>query len=117
MFCYSFHPAGLALPSKYKTPRSTVSIDCDPFSAVRSLRVSFPLVSCTIFLLISVSPCQGASNPQSDFEHELEIELSSAEVRRQGDLALLGDPKNQYEELVKGFIDNIRVLARAVPSH
>lgn len=26
-----------------------------------------------------------------------------------------GDPKNQYEVLVKGFVDNIRVLARAVP--
>ncbi|KAL1881017.1 hypothetical protein Plec18167_003558 [Paecilomyces lecythidis] len=52
---------------------------------------------------------------KSDFEHELEIEISSAEVRRQGDLALAGDPKNQYEDLVKGFVDNIRVLARAVP--
>ncbi|EEH46994.1 uncharacterized protein PADG_03092 [Paracoccidioides brasiliensis Pb18] len=56
-----------------------------------------------------------ANNPQSDFEHELEIEISSAEIRRQGDLALAGDPKNQYEELIKGFVDNIRVLARAVP--
>ncbi|OJD11974.1 hypothetical protein AJ78_07357 [Emergomyces pasteurianus Ep9510] len=55
------------------------------------------------------------NHPQSDFEHELEIEISSAEVRRQGDLALAGDPKNQYEELIKGFVDNIRVLARAVP--
>ncbi|WEW59223.1 hypothetical protein PRK78_004692 [Emydomyces testavorans] len=54
-------------------------------------------------------------NPQTDFEHELEIEISSAEVRRQGDLALAGDPSNQYEELIKGFVDNIRVLARAVP--
>ncbi|KAJ9201115.1 hypothetical protein DTO021D3_9005 [Paecilomyces variotii] len=52
---------------------------------------------------------------KSDFEHELEIEISSAEVRRQGDLALAGDPKNQYEDLIKGFVDNIRVLARAVP--
>lgn len=26
-----------------------------------------------------------------------------------------GDPGNQYEDLVKGFMDNIRVLARAVP--
>ncbi|KAK2761354.1 mRNA-capping enzyme subunit beta [Arachnomyces sp. PD_36] len=52
---------------------------------------------------------------KSDFEHELEIEISSAEVRRQGDLALAGDSKNQYEELVKGFVDNVRVLARAVP--
>ncbi|EEH07083.1 conserved hypothetical protein [Histoplasma capsulatum G186AR] len=56
-----------------------------------------------------------SNNSQSEFEHELEIEISSAEVRRQGDLALAGDPKNQYEELIKGFVDNIRVLTRAVP--
>lgn len=28
---------------------------------------------------------------------------------------MAGDPQNQYEDLVKGFVDNIRVLARAVP--
>jgi hypothetical protein len=27
-----------------------------------------------------------------------------------------GDPKNQYEDLVKGLLDNIRLLARAVPA-
>lgn len=52
---------------------------------------------------------------KSDFEHELEIEVSAAEIRRQGQLAMAGDPKNQYEDLIKGFVDNIRVLARAVP--
>ncbi|KAF7122453.1 hypothetical protein CNMCM5793_000478 [Aspergillus hiratsukae] len=57
------------------------------------------------------------SEPPSkgDFEHELEIEASAAEIRRQGQLAMAGDPSNQYEDLVKGFVDNIRVLARAVP--
>ncbi|KAJ5812027.1 hypothetical protein N7474_008328 [Penicillium riverlandense] len=52
---------------------------------------------------------------KNDFEHELEIEASAAEIRRQGNLAMEGNPNNQYEELVKGFVDNIRVLARAVP--
>ncbi|PYH93531.1 mRNA triphosphatase CET1 [Aspergillus ellipticus CBS 707.79] len=52
---------------------------------------------------------------KGEFEHELEIEISAAEVRRQGQMAMTGDPKNQYEELVKGFVDNVRVLARAVP--
>ncbi|KAJ5142819.1 uncharacterized protein N7515_001606 [Penicillium bovifimosum] len=51
-----------------------------------------------------------------EFEHELEVEVSAAEIRRQGQLAMTGDPKNQYEDLVKGFVDNIRLLARAVPS-
>ncbi|PLB54611.1 mRNA triphosphatase CET1 [Aspergillus steynii IBT 23096] len=52
---------------------------------------------------------------KGEFEHELEIECSAAEIRRQGQLAMSGDPSNQYEDLVKGFVDNIRVLARAVP--
>ncbi|KAL3473451.1 CYTH-like domain-containing protein [Aspergillus californicus] len=52
---------------------------------------------------------------KGEFEHELEIEVSAAEVRRQGQLAMSGDPMNQYEDLVKGLLDNIRVLARAVP--
>lgn len=28
---------------------------------------------------------------------------------------MAGDPENQYEDLIKGFVDNIRVLARTVP--
>ncbi|OJJ71185.1 hypothetical protein ASPBRDRAFT_127188 [Aspergillus brasiliensis CBS 101740] len=52
---------------------------------------------------------------KGEFEHELEVEISAAEVRRQGQMAMTGDPKNQYEELIKGFVDNVRVLARAVP--
>jgi hypothetical protein len=53
---------------------------------------------------------------KGDFDHELEIEVSAAEIRRQGQLAMSGDPKNQYEDLVKGLLDNIRLLARAVPA-
>lgn len=52
---------------------------------------------------------------KNEFDHELEVEVSAEEIRRQGQLAMSGDPKNQYEDLVKGFVDNIRVLARAVP--
>ncbi|KAI9931019.1 mRNA-capping enzyme subunit beta [Aspergillus wentii] len=55
------------------------------------------------------------SEIKGDFEHELEVEVSAAEIRRQGQLAMTGDPKNQYEDLVKGFVDNIRILARTVP--
>ncbi|KAL1966429.1 hypothetical protein VTN77DRAFT_4571 [Rasamsonia byssochlamydoides] len=66
---------------------------------------------------IDLTQVATTENPsKSDFEHELEVEVSAAEVRRQGDLALAGDPKNQYEDLIKGFIDNVRVLARAVPA-
>ncbi|KAL4885560.1 CYTH-like domain-containing protein [Aspergillus karnatakaensis] len=52
---------------------------------------------------------------KGEFEHELEVEVSAAEIRRQGQLAMSGDPSNQYEDLVKGLLDNIRILARAVP--
>jgi hypothetical protein len=52
----------------------------------------------------------------ADFDHELEVELSAAEVRRQGELAMEGNERNQYEDLIKGFVDNVRCLARAVPS-
>ena len=44
-------------------------------------------------------------------EHELEIEVSSAEVRKQGLLLRNGLP-NDYEQLIKGFVDNVRLLAR-----
>ncbi|KAI5298068.1 mRNA-capping enzyme subunit beta [Ascosphaera atra] len=49
-----------------------------------------------------------------NFEHELEIEISTAEVRRQGELAA-ANSANQYEELIKGFVDNVRILVRNVP--
>ena len=48
---------------------------------------------------------------KADKVHELEIEVSSAEVRRQGLLVQKGEI-NQYEDLIKGFVDNVRVLAR-----
>lgn len=55
-----------------------------------------------------------SSASKADMDHELEIELSAAELRRQVELILSGEP-NRYEELVRGFVDNVRTLARAVP--
>lgn len=46
-------------------------------------------------------------------EHELEIEVSAAKVREQGRLAKEGQI-TQYEDLVKGFVDNVRTLARVI---
>ena len=45
-------------------------------------------------------------------EHELEVEVSSAEIRKQGQMAMGGEG-NRYEEVVKAFVDNVRVLARS----
>lgn len=47
-------------------------------------------------------------------EHELELELSGAAVMDQGQKAAAGQA-HKYPQLVEGFINNIRVLARAVP--
>jgi hypothetical protein len=46
-------------------------------------------------------------------EHELEIELATSVLRDHGLRAAAGQP-NEYLALVEGFIDNVRVLARAV---
>jgi hypothetical protein len=51
----------------------------------------------------------------NQLEHELEIEISPQQVREQGQLAIARKP-NQYEDLIKGFVDNIRNLVRAVKS-
>ena len=42
------------------------------------------------------------------------MEVDGAEIRKQG-LMLKEKMPNSYEDLVKGFIDNVRVLIRAVP--
>ncbi|KAI9885437.1 MAG: hypothetical protein M1823_002743 [Watsoniomyces obsoletus] len=46
-------------------------------------------------------------------EHELEIEVSATKIREQGNLAKDGLP-TQYEDLVRGFVDNVRMLNRVV---
>ncbi|KAL8991936.1 MAG: hypothetical protein Q9169_007519 [Polycauliona sp. 2 TL-2023] len=48
---------------------------------------------------------------QSEKEHELEIEVSAVALRQQIDLVLANKP-NHYEDLVQGFVDNVRTLAR-----
>ena len=50
-------------------------------------------------------------NSSADKEHELEIEISTADVLKQGSLVRSGQA-NQYEQLIRGFVDNVRVLAR-----
>ncbi|MCJ1366363.1 mRNA-capping enzyme subunit beta [Acarospora aff. strigata] len=59
--------------------------------------------------LTQVTPFESTS--KADKEHELEIEVSSAEVRKQG-LLVKARQVSQYEDLIRGFVDNVRVLAR-----
>ncbi|KAH0538269.1 hypothetical protein FGG08_005140 [Glutinoglossum americanum] len=60
--------------------------------------------------LTQVTPSDSTS--KADKEHELEVEVSTAEIRKQGLLAR-DTGSSAYEELVKGFVDNVRVLVRA----
>ncbi|KAF8253817.1 mRNA triphosphatase CET1 [Wilcoxina mikolae CBS 423.85] len=46
-------------------------------------------------------------------EHELEVEVDGQEIRKHGLMARDKKP-NSYEQLVKGFVDNVRVLIRAI---
>ncbi|KAI5287129.1 mRNA-capping enzyme subunit beta [Ascosphaera acerosa] len=57
----------------------------------------------------------GPAGQPPRFVHELEIEVSAAEIRRQGEKAVAGAP-NQYEDLIKSFVDNVRILCRKVPA-
>lgn len=52
---------------------------------------------------------QGAQRMEK--EHELEIELNPTVLVDQGRRASGGQP-HRYQELVEGFVDNVRVLAR-----
>ncbi|KAI4176000.1 MAG: hypothetical protein LQ343_001282 [Gyalolechia ehrenbergii] len=51
------------------------------------------------------------ANSNVEKEHELEVEISSDAVHKQGQLVAQGQP-NKYEELIKGFVDNVRTLVR-----
>ncbi|KAL6701488.1 hypothetical protein J3F84DRAFT_10035 [Trichoderma pleuroticola] len=54
----------------------------------------------------------GPGNTQRmDKEHELEIELDHQALLDQGRRAMSGAP-HRYQELVEGFVDNVRLLAR-----
>lgn len=46
--------------------------------------------------------------------HELEVEIDAEVLREQGRLAVERKP-NRFEDYVKVFLDNVRILARAVP--
>ncbi|PYI28364.1 mRNA triphosphatase CET1, partial [Aspergillus indologenus CBS 114.80] len=63
---------------------------------------------------IDLTQVAKSESVKGEFEHELEVEVSAAEIRRQGQMAMNGE-QHQYEDLIKGFLDNVRVLARQVP--
>ncbi|KAH0595125.1 hypothetical protein MHUMG1_06874 [Metarhizium humberi] len=60
---------------------------------------------------VTLSTPGPSSTQKMEKEHELEIELASAIVLDQGAKAMSGAP-HRYQELIEGFLDNVRVLAR-----
>ena len=61
------------------------------------------------------SPIPGVPNTIQK-EHELEIEIDRIdEFRRQG-LLLRDGQRNNYEQIVRGFMDNVRLLQRQLPT-
>ncbi|KAM3431768.1 hypothetical protein NHJ13734_007155 [Beauveria thailandica] len=61
--------------------------------------------------LTQVTMPGGQGSARGEKEHELEIEVSGAAVIEQGRRAMAGQPHG-YQELIEGFLDNMRVLAR-----
>ena len=59
--------------------------------------------------LTQVTPAEATSH--ADKEHELEIELNAEELKKQG-MLLQSGAENRYADLVRGFVDNVRLLAR-----
>lgn len=49
-------------------------------------------------------------------EHELEIEMDSLTLKKHGTLAA-ERKENGFQEYVKGFVDNVRVLCKVIPVH
>ena len=50
-----------------------------------------------------------------DKEHELEIEVNVDDLKREGEALLVGEG-SKYEDMVRGLVDNVRVLARSARS-
>jgi polynucleotide 5'-triphosphatase len=88
--------------------QSYYQIDLTQVTQLVSVNVSPP----PFFCLVSPSNTSQGVN-KTEREHELEIELATAAVREQGQRAVAGQP-NEYVALVEAFVDNVRLLARAV---
>lgn len=74
-------------------------------------RMSYTHQFCNIDLT-QVKPSAVATSDHAT--HELEVELDSDYSRRQGMLAASGQP-NKYEEVVKIFLNNVRLLIKRPP--
>ena len=66
-------------------------------------------------LAYQIDLTQVTSSADQSKEHELEVEIMKIEeLRRQGSLAQAGQ-ENNYEQIVRGFVDNVRLLQRHFP--
>ncbi|KAI9702372.1 MAG: mRNA-capping enzyme subunit beta [Candelina mexicana] len=96
----------VSLEMKYEGPVGAACSDPDR----NKDRMSYHHLAYDIDLTQVTTVSTSGSKPAK--EHELEVEIDAAEVRKQGRLAIAGQP-HQYEDLIRGFVDNVRLLARA----
>lgn len=62
--------------------------------------------------LTQVTIGEAAAGGKGEKEHELEVELSTEDILKQGALLAERNPDNRYEELIRGFVDNVKILVR-----
>ncbi|KAI9846119.1 MAG: mRNA-capping enzyme subunit beta [Thelocarpon superellum] len=74
-------------------------------------RMSYRHLAYQIDLTQVTMHSDGASRVEK--EHELEVEVSAERIREQGLLAQAGQSA-QYEDIIQGFVNNVRILTRAV---
>ena len=64
-------------------------------------------------LAYQVDLTQVSYQDKAEKEHELEVEISTEQIRLELAKAKAGQ-ENRYEQLVRGFVDNVRLLCREV---
>jgi len=62
-------------------------------------------------LAYQVDLTQVSYSTKRDLEHELEVEISVEQIRKELNALQSGQP-SRYEDLVRGLLDNVRVLCR-----
>lgn len=73
-------------------------------------QVTYPEVRCACSLISKVANIPPQSKDRRP-DHELEIEVSPDALRTEIQLARQARP-NRYEDLVRGFLDNVRYMSR-----
>jgi hypothetical protein len=63
-------------------------------------------------MMYQVDLTQVSHDDSDKLDHELEVEVSTEFLQQELERLRRGDPNNNYEKMVKGMIDNVRLLCR-----